>query len=573
MKQEQKRKFGIKLKLLLLSFAAVLVSNTVMIVISSNRLKTGLNEQTQDGLAMLAEAVKAGYDNLAGDYTFDANKAQLWKGDVNLSENLDMLDSYVKNVDADITVCYGKTRILTTLKDSKTGNRIIGTDISAEVWNAVSKGEVYEIQEIEINGEDYIACYMPLNSSDGSVIGAVFAGKPRVQIETYIKKMQLGISVIGVTLLAFFTVSGALVSTRIANSLLSAKASIERLADGNLNTIIDSKVTQREDEIGDIGRVSAQLISKLREIVEKLQATSNELYATGASLDSMAASSSNATDEISQAVNGISKGAVSQAEEIESASTQISAIGELLGAITGNVASLTAVSDRMTAAGAASTETMINLSRSNDRTSEAILNIGQQIRLTDESIKEISVAADLITSIAAQTNLLSLNAAIESARAGEAGRGFAVVASEIQKLSIQSNESAVKIQNIIDTLLAESGKTMKEMNDAEALMKEQQLKLNETKERFNEVSKGITDSRQDTEQIRLSAGSCDNARTVIADVFANLSAISEENAASSEETTASMEELNATINLLANEAGKLKDISKELNEDMQFFKL
>lgn len=573
MKQEQKRKFGIKLKLLLLSFAAVLVSNTVMIVISSNRLKTGLNEQTQDGLAMLAEAVRAGYDNLAGDYTFDANKAQLWKGDVNLSENLDMLDSYVKNVDADITVCYGKTRILTTLKDSKTGNRIIGTDISTEVWNAVSKGEVYEIQEIEINGEDYIACYMPLNSSDGSVIGAVFAGKPRVQIETYIKKMQLGISVIGVTLLAFFTVSGALVSTRIANSLLSAKASIERLADGNLNTIIDSKVTQREDEIGDIGRVSAQLISKLREIVEKLQATSNELYATGASLDSMAASSSNATDEISQAVNGISKGAVSQAEEIESASTQISAIGELLGAITGNVASLTAVSDRMTAAGAASTETMINLSRSNDRTSEAILNIGQQIRLTDESIKEISVAADLITSIAAQTNLLSLNAAIESARAGEAGRGFAVVASEIQKLSIQSNESAVKIQNIIDTLLAESGKTMKEMNDAEALMKEQQLKLNETKERFNEVSKGITDSRQDTEQIRLSAGSCDNARTVIADVFANLSAISEENAASSEETTASMEELNATINLLANEAGKLKDISKELNEDMQFFKL
>lgn len=573
MKQEQKRKFGIKLKLLLLSFAAVLVSNTVMIVISSNRLKTGLNEQAQDGLAMLAEAVRAGYDNLAGDYTFDANKAQLWKGDVNLSENLDMLDSYVKNVDADITVCYGKTRILTTLKDSKTGNRIIGTDISTEVWKAVSKGEVYEIQEIEINGEDYIACYMPLNSSDGSVIGAVFAGKPRVQIETYIKKMQLGISVIGVTLLVFFTVSGALVSTRIANSLLSAKASIEQLADGNLNTVIDSKVTQREDEIGDIGRVSAQLISKLREIVEKLQATSNELYATGASLDSMATSSSNATDEISQAVNGISKGAVSQAEEIESASTQISAIGELLGAITGNVASLTAVSDRMTAAGAVSTETMINLSRSNDRTSEAILNIGQQIRLTGESIKEISVAADLITSIAAQTNLLSLNAAIESARAGEAGRGFAVVASEIQKLSIQSNESAVKIQNIIDTLLAESGKTMKEMNDAEALMKEQQLKLNETKERFNEVSKGITDSRQDTEQIRLSAGSCDNARTVIADVFANLSAISEENAASSEETTASMEELNATINLLANEAGKLKDISKELNDDMQFFKL
>ena len=573
MKHNSKRKLGIKLKLLLLSFVAVLIANTVMIVVSSNNLKTGLNEQAQDGLAMLAEAVKAGYDNLEGDYSYDADKAQLWKGDVNLSEELDLLDNFVRNTDADVTVCHGKTRILTTITNASDGKRIIGTDISDEAWNTVSKGNAYQVKNIEINGEAYIACYLPLTSSDGSIIGAVFAGKPRAQIDSYIDKMQLRISVIGVALLALFSISGALVSSSIANSLLSAKTSIEQIAEGNLNTVIDNRLAQREDEIGDIGRVSAHLIEKLREIVEKLQATSDELYNTGTSLDSMATSSSNATDEISQAVNGISKGAVSQAEEIESASTQMSAIGELLGTIVNNVASLTETSDHMTTAGVASTETMINLSSSNDRTSEAIMNIGKQIRLTDESIKEISVAADLITSIAAQTNLLSLNASIESARAGEAGRGFAVVASEIQKLAIQSNESAVKIQQIIDTLLSESGKTMKEMSDTEALMKEQQLKLIETKNRFDEVSKGITICRQDTEQIRTSADSCDSARVVITDVFANLSAISEENAASSQETTASMEELNATINLLANEAGKLKDISKELNEDMKFFKL
>ena len=191
----------------------------------------------------------------------------------------------------------------------------------------------------------------------------------------------------------------------------------------------------------------------------------------------------------------------------------------------------------------------------------------------DESVKKISEATELITSIASQTSLLSLNASIESARAGEAGRGFAVVASEIQKLSIQSNDAAEEIQQIIDTLLSESAKTLEEMQDTEALMKEQQSKLNDTKSKFDEVSDGIRISREETEQIRTSAGSCNKAKEAIMDVISNLSAISEENAASTEETSASMQELNATISHLATESGKLKAISQELNEYMGFFKI
>ena len=224
-------------------------------------------------------------------------------------------------------------------------------------------------------------------------------------------------------------------------------------------------------------------------------------------------------------------------------------------------------------AGDESTETMQNLSASNDKTSEAIGMIGEQIRLTDESIKKISVATELITSIASQTNLLSLNASIESARAGEAGRGFAVVATEIQKLAVQSNDAAVEIQQIISKLISESQKTMDEMKQADVLMKEQQEKLNDTKMKFGEVSTGIDVSKDGTEKIRVCADSCNSARTRVIDVISNLSAISEENAASAQETTASMEELNATINMLANEATKLKEISSDLNEEMKFFRV
>lgn len=568
----KKKKTGIKLSLILLSFVSVLVANTVMIELSSITLKNSLNDQALNGLSMLAEAVRAGYDNMEGQYTLDGN-GQLWKGDLNLSEQVALIDNYVKNSEADVTVCYGKTRILTTLVDTSTKQRIIGTDIADEVWKTISKGETYTVKSIPINGEDYIACYIPLRDSDGSIIGAVFAGKPRADIRSNINKLNGLVSGVGVTLLLIFGVSGFILSSRIAGRLTKATEALQRLAEGKLDTRVAEDVMKRGDEIGDIGRATTDLIRRLREIVEKLLKTSGDLFETGNSLDTMAASSNIATNEISRAVNGISKGAISQAEEIESASVQITSIGELIDEIVDNVGNLTRISNDMSAAGEASTKTMVNLSESNDRTSEAITSIGRQIRLTDESIKRISEATDLITSIASQTNLLSLNASIESARAGEAGKGFAVVASEIQKLAVQSSDAAVEIQQIINTLQSESTRTMREMQAAEALMKEQQDKLDETRAKFDEVSGGIKISREGTEQIRVSADSCGSARTAVIDVFSNLSAISEENAASTEETNASMQELNATLNLLANEAGKLKDISQALNDYMQFFQM
>lgn len=568
----KKKKAGIKLSLILLSFVSVLVANTVMIELSIITLKNSLNDQALNGLSMLAEAVRAGYDNMEGQYTLDGN-GQLWKGDVNLSEQVAMIDNYVKNSDADVTVCYGKTRILTTLVDTSTKQRIIGTDIADEVWKTISKGETYTVKSIPINGEDYIACYIPLKDSDDSIIGAVFAGKPRADIRSDINQMNGRVTGVGLILLIVFGVSGLVVSSRIAGRLTKATEALQHLAEGKLDTRVAEDVMKHDDEIGDIGKATTELIRRLREIVEKLLKTSGDLFETGNSLDTMAASSNLATNEISRAVDGISKGAISQAEEIESASAQIASIGELIDEIVDNVGNLTRTSNDMSAAGEASTRTMINLSESNDRTSEAITSIGRQIRLTDESIKRISEATDLITSIASQTNLLSLNASIESARAGEAGKGFAVVASEIQKLAVQSSDAAVEIQQIINTLQSESTKTMREMQAAEALMKEQQDKLDETRAKFDEVSGGIKISREGTEQIRVSADSCGSARTAVIDVFSNLSAISEENAASTEETNASMQELNATLNLLANEAGKLKDISQALNDYMQFFRM
>ena len=362
-------------------------------------------------------------------------------------------------------------------------------------------------------------------------------------------------------------------SKGIVKDISLAKGSLDELSTGNLAVNVNDSLLQRGDEIGDIARAVDNLIKKLRGIVGDLKQSSDVLYNSGDELNHMAGQSSQAADEISRAVEEISKGAVSQAEEIENASMEISNMGQVIETIVDNVGSLTDTSLQMSEAGRLSDRTMQELSDSNDKTTEAIAHISKQIQLTGDAIKRISDSASLITDIADETSLLALNASIESARAGEAGRGFAVVASEIQKLSIQSAEAVSEIQRIIDTLETESEKTVLVMEEAEQLIQEQQAKLDATKTSFMDVSKGIVISKTGTDEIRTHAQTCDTSRVQVVDVIANLSAISEQNAASTQETTASMEELNATINLLADAANNLKGLSESLNDEMSFFKL
>lgn len=570
-KNGKKRGLSIKEKLILLAAVPALVTMVIIVMVARSSMIDGMQEEAIDGLVLLGEALKGSYEFMDGDYSL-GDDGCIYKGDENITPSEDTLDVYTDGSDAEVTLCWGKTRMATSLKNED-GSRPVGTDIADDVWATMQKGEVYRTSDIVIMDKDYYAVYLPLTNSDGSVVGAVFAGRPCEDISAYINTKVSHLLIISILVLLICIVVGYLIAKGIAEALLAASGALMEVAEGHLNVDVDARVIKRKDEIGQMGNAIENLIQKLRSIVGGLKQSSDTLYNSGNSLDEMAGQSSAAADEISRAVEDISKGAVSQAEEIETASQEIATMGEVIESIVSNVGNLTSTSQNMTAAGNASTITMQELSESNDRTTAAISRIGEQIRMTNASIEKIGAAATLITSIADQTSLLSLNASIESARAGEAGRGFAVVAGEIQKLAVQSDEAAAEIQQIIDTLLVESEQTMAVMQEAEGLVAEQQQKLNDTKLRFNEVSDGINVSREGTSVIRGNANSCDNARAQVVDVISNLSAISQENAASAEETTASMEELNATINMLAEAAGNLKVLSEQLNEEMNFFQM
>jgi len=287
----------------------------------------------------------------------------------------------------------------------------------------------------------------------------------------------------------------------------------------------------------------------------------------------MSKSSEETSGNIDAAVSDIALGATNQAGDVETSTNEIVNLGELMDTMDADIAELDETSINMKQASDEAVTILGELSRSNGNMTDGIHKIASQITKTNESVKEIEEAAVLISSIADQTNLLSLNASIEAARAGEAGKGFAVVASEIQQLADQSNKSADSIFGIISNLINEFKETLDIMTEVETATNEQNNKLSETQRQFAIVKEGIAQSRDKTAVIKGAIIECNKVRNTVSEIMLNLSAISEENAASATETASAMQKLNHTISELLRESEKLMTISAQLEQDMTFFQL
>ena len=213
-----------------------------------------------------------------------------------------------------------------------------------------------------------------------------------------------------------------------------------------------------------------------------------------------------------------------------------------------------------------------DLDEINKQTTDAVDEIARQTDQTNESAAKIQEVTSLISSIAEETNLLSLNASIEAARAGEAGRGFAVVAEEIGKLAEQSNQSAKQIEDIIAQLVADSSRSVRTMETVREITSRQSEDIGKTNEAFGKITEGIAASNECVSNISNQMRDMDLARAEVVDTVESLSAIAEENAASTQESSASVTQINEIAGDIRESSGNLRDIAEVLRNNMNEFK-
>lgn len=572
---EGTKKFrSIKWLLLQLTLIPIVAVSLVIGCIAIFSMEAGMEDEALSSLQNTCEAVRAGYMAF-NDEPYSLNQdGDMVKGDLNITKDEELIDSWSGTSDVDVTLFYGDTREATSLCDVDTGERIVGTQASEEVVKQVLEGgQEIALKGITVNKQSYYAYYVPLHNPDGSTVGMVSAGMPSKDVDSYIKQRAYTIAGISIAILLAVCVVCMVIVTRVVKFMGLAKEAVRELGEGNLTFRIDPAVLQRRDELGEIAREVHGLGNRLREIVGDIQKSAELVLSSGDELVHVTSNTSHNANDISAAVEDISKGAVSQAEEIETATGNVNDMGRLIEDIVDNIGRLDETSKVMQQSEHASSEIMEQLFESNDKTVEAIHKISANISATDESVKQIEDAVSLISNLASQTNLLSLNASIEAARAGEAGRGFAVVATEIQQLAEQSDNAAKQISEIIEVLAQNSRNSLNKMDEVNERLQDQQTKFQETKEQFQGVSEGIDASRDGTDKINGQAQECNVARTSVIDVIQSLSAISQENAASAQETSASMQELNDSMSVLVESAGKLKELAESLQQDVAYFKM
>lgn len=333
------------------------------------------------------------------------------------------------------------------------------------------------------------------------------------------------------------------------------------------------KLNRRKDETGQMSRAISGLREELVKVYAQIKEQSKSLYKAAETLSGETMETSEAVGQVDRAVGEIADGATSQAEETQKATENVILIGNMVEEAGEQVSSLNSNADAMQRASVEAMETLRELDHTNVQTREAIEKISEQTNTTNESALKIREATTMITSIAEETNLLSLNASIEAARAGEQGRGFAVVASQIQKLAEQSNESAREIEEIIDSLIHDSEEAVETMDSVKEIIARQSANVERTGAGFAEVKKGIDTSLENISAISDSISRMDEARVNVVDVVQNLTAIAEENAAGTEETSASATEVGAIVQNMAEQAGKLKEVAGQLESSMDVFKV
>ncbi len=560
MKQGANKKRGtFATKIIAMVILAIVTSNVICMVFILESSKKQITDSTKhtmiDVINTTSKIVENEISNVdAEDLDYDEYAKSL--SDVKL-EGMD--SSYVYVVKNDGTMLYHPTK----------------EKVGQPVENAVIKGVVQQLQdgtkpdtavvEYVFDGTTKYSAYTILNNEDILVLTA--DESEALSGITVVTGVAIGISTV-VVLLAIIICF--ILGRRLMRPLVKVSTIIEEIANGDINADF-GMVKETNDEIGLIIEKMKELTQSLGSIVGKIRNSSDTMSANSYELNDTSSQTLAANNEISKAVEDVAEGSTGMAasiskinENLEEMSNETKDINESVNEIRNQTAAVQDSSKIMN-------DKIKSMQDSSHKMDEGISAISKRIETVNTTVDKVSNIVSVIEEISSETNLLSLNASIEAARAGDAGKGFAVVAQEIRVLSDNTNTELENIKQIISSLVEECRYCVQASGTIVEDNAKQKEEIKAVLDEFGSLDEQIQKTAEKADEIEELVTAMIELNDDITKSSNSLTDVSAANAAATEEMNANIEELNAMMNGVSEMAGHMNDESDGLKEALSFF--
>lgn len=363
-----------------------------------------------------------------------------------------------------------------------------------------------------------------------------------------------------------------LISTAFTNYILKSVARIgnalKEVAKGNLKIQLESKMN---NEVGELEKDFNQMVVQVGKLVRDVSEQTDIMVKAGAMIGQLTEETTKYTQDVVEAITEVASGAAEQALNTQDATSKVGTLSECINSseeIISEIEVMRTETNQLSEEGLEAVESLI---RKADMTKQNSMLSKEVFDEMADSIQNINYISNAIAEITTQTNLLSLNASIEAARAGDAGKGFAVVADEIRQLAEQSKISTDQIKSIVSQIAEKSDVAGEKLLESNRMIDEQNEAIMQTRQVFHKISDAITMLSTHINQMMTSTKEMNQMKESVSENINGIATISEEYAASTQEVTAASEQVMATMNTIADQTKELNRITDVLKADIEKF--